>query len=105
MQSFCCSWEGEGATPHVPTVNEQSWHMLASLQHSQYKVAAAFAVLRQPDCNFLEHMAAVDFQRMRRLVIDLVIATDMSMHKDPIFTSLVHWDGSGGEGRPRFVGS
>jgi len=42
--------------------------------------AGAFAVMMRPECNFLTGMPAEDFRRLRGLIIDLILGTDMSSH-------------------------
>eukprot|EP00403_Amphidinium_massartii_P005355 CAMPEP_0178382088 /NCGR_PEP_ID=MMETSP0689_2-20121128/6316_1 /TAXON_ID=160604 /ORGANISM="Amphidinium massartii, Strain CS-259" /LENGTH=832 /DNA_ID=CAMNT_0020002287 /DNA_START=27 /DNA_END=2525 /DNA_ORIENTATION=+ len=81
---------------HVGLSNDfltRSAHPRALLYNDQHvnenhHVAAAFAVLRRPELNFLENMPDQQFRQIRSLVIDLVIATDMSRH-DSVLKSFV----------------
>ncbi|KAG5461394.1 MAG: hypothetical protein BJ554DRAFT_6421, partial [Olpidium bornovanus] len=45
-----------------------------------HHVATAFAILQQDKCNFLSHMNRTDYASFRELVIDLVLATDLTQH-------------------------
>lgn len=40
----------------------------------------AFRILRNPECNFLHRMAQGQQQQVRKLMIELVLATDMAEH-------------------------
>eukprot|EP01113_Clastostelium_recurvatum_P005029 TRINITY_DN12230_c0_g1_i4.p1 TRINITY_DN12230_c0_g1~~TRINITY_DN12230_c0_g1_i4.p1 ORF type:complete len:847 (-),score=179.11 TRINITY_DN12230_c0_g1_i4:67-2607(-) len=42
--------------------------------------AEAFMVLQRPECNFLAEFSAPDMQRLRKMIIDMVLATDMARH-------------------------
>jgi len=46
--------------------------------NENHHVAAAYAVLNKPECNFLAVLPHADWQRLRRMVIDLVLSTDMA---------------------------
>jgi hypothetical protein len=46
--------------------------------NENHHVAAAFSVLRRPDCNFLERFSEAEYGRLRRIVIGLVLSTDMA---------------------------
>lgn len=48
--------------------------------NENHHVAAAWLVLQQPDCNFLENLTAVESQQVHKLVVKLVLATDMAKH-------------------------
>jgi len=48
--------------------------------NENHHVAAAFAVMRRPECNFCEHFPDQQLRQIRNLIIELVIATDMSCH-------------------------
>ncbi|GIX92400.1 hypothetical protein CEXT_787841 [Caerostris extrusa] len=43
-------------------------------------VSAAFRVMREEDCNILSHLSTEEYREFRSLVIDMVLATDMSCH-------------------------
>jgi len=45
-----------------------------------HHLAAAFLLLKQRDYNFLSDMPKSSFDRLRKLVIELVLATDMKQH-------------------------
>jgi hypothetical protein len=45
-----------------------------------YSVHYAFILLSDPQCNFTEDWSVHKFQRLRRLVISLVLATDFADH-------------------------
>jgi hypothetical protein len=45
-----------------------------------HHAAAAFSLLRKPEYNFLAALSKADQARFRKLVIDLVLATDMKQH-------------------------
>eukprot|EP00195_Chlamydomonas_chlamydogama_P016231 CAMPEP_0202895694 /NCGR_PEP_ID=MMETSP1392-20130828/4846_1 /ASSEMBLY_ACC=CAM_ASM_000868 /TAXON_ID=225041 /ORGANISM="Chlamydomonas chlamydogama, Strain SAG 11-48b" /LENGTH=1234 /DNA_ID=CAMNT_0049580803 /DNA_START=259 /DNA_END=3963 /DNA_ORIENTATION=- len=45
-----------------------------------HHVAATFALLRKPGNNVLEHMNKSEYQKLRKLMIELVLATDMKQH-------------------------
>eukprot|EP00931_Biecheleriopsis_adriatica_P102608 TRINITY_DN77553_c0_g1_i1.p1 TRINITY_DN77553_c0_g1~~TRINITY_DN77553_c0_g1_i1.p1 ORF type:complete len:774 (+),score=150.41 TRINITY_DN77553_c0_g1_i1:102-2324(+) len=46
--------------------------------NENHHLAAAFAVLYLPECNFLSNLPSVVIRRLRSLIIDLVIGTDMA---------------------------
>merc|ERR1712125_109673 len=48
--------------------------------NEQHHVAAAFAVLQRAECNFLAKLPANEYRRLRSLVIELVLGTDMANH-------------------------
>jgi hypothetical protein len=54
--------------------------MIYNDQHvnENHHVAAAFAVLSRPDCNFLSILPKSDWCRVRKIVIELVLSTDMA---------------------------
>lgn len=45
-----------------------------------HHVAAAFRVLKDDDCNVLQNLSREEFRELRTLIIDMVLATDMSYH-------------------------
>jgi len=46
--------------------------------NENHHVAAAFGILYRQECNFLSGLPLADFRRVRNLVIDLVLGTDMA---------------------------
>lgn len=54
--------------------------MLYNDQHvnEQHHAATAFAILSRPECNFLASLPSPDFRRIRSIIIELVVATDMA---------------------------
>jgi len=48
--------------------------------NENHHVAAAFEVLLQPECNFLSEMPTSEFRLLRKLVVDLVLGTDMAQN-------------------------
>jgi len=62
----------------VRTLDERALHYNDWHTNEQHHVAAAFKLLRRPECNFLAGMESTSFQRFRTLVIDLVLGTDMA---------------------------
>lgn len=61
-------------TPHLPHTYP--------LNHSQenHHLAAAFALLQRPGCNFLSGLPDKSLAAFRRQVIEMVLATDMKQH-------------------------
>jgi hypothetical protein len=62
-----------------------SGHDLALLYNDRaplesHHAAAAFRLLRRPEYNFLAALSAAEQARFRKLVIDMVLATDMKQH-------------------------
>ncbi|KAJ1334850.1 hypothetical protein BSLG_008004 [Batrachochytrium salamandrivorans] len=45
-----------------------------------HHVASSFNVLLQPKNNFLSHLSKTDFKAIREIVVDLVLATDLTQH-------------------------
>lgn len=45
-----------------------------------HHVSAAFRLLREDDCNVLANLSKEEFRELRTLIIDMVLATDMSYH-------------------------
>ncbi|XP_072158363.1 dual specificity calcium/calmodulin-dependent 3',5'-cyclic nucleotide phosphodiesterase 1A isoform X5 [Bemisia tabaci] len=45
-----------------------------------HHVSASFRVLKEDDCNILVNLSREEFRELRSLVIDMVLATDMSFH-------------------------
>ena len=45
-----------------------------------HHLSTAFKLLKQEGCNIFENLAKDDWQKLRKLSIDIVLATDMSKH-------------------------
>lgn len=45
-----------------------------------HHISAAFRVLKDDDCNILQNLSRDEFRELRTLIIDMVLATDMSFH-------------------------
>ncbi|GFU24297.1 hypothetical protein NPIL_441382 [Nephila pilipes] len=45
-----------------------------------HHVSTAFRLMRDEDCNILAHLSKEEYKEFRSLVIDMVLATDMSSH-------------------------
>lgn len=45
-----------------------------------HHISAAFRVINEDDCNVLSNLSKEEFRELRTLVIDMVLATDMSYH-------------------------
>ncbi|GAX79173.1 hypothetical protein CEUSTIGMA_g6613.t1 [Chlamydomonas eustigma] len=50
----------------------------SSMEH--HHLAAAFALMKEDSCNFLQHMPVRQKSEMRKMVIEAVMATDMKQH-------------------------
>jgi hypothetical protein len=48
--------------------------------NEHHHLSAGFRVLYQPDCFFLHRMPKHQQQAVRKMVIDMVLATDMAEH-------------------------
>lgn len=57
--------------PRALTYNDRS-------PNEQHHVAAAFHLLLQPEYNFLSSLTQAEFKLLRRLVLDMVLGTDMN---------------------------
>ncbi|KAJ9513056.1 hypothetical protein QJQ45_029455 [Haematococcus lacustris] len=66
-----------------------------------HHLAAAFQLLRKPEFNFMPDLTKAEHDKLRKTVIDLVLATDMKQHFSIVshFTT-VHRLGSGGSMAP-----
>jgi len=64
----------------VKTMHERALRYNDEHVNEQHHVAAAFEVLRRPDCNFLEKLPVAEFRWLRSIVIKLVLGTDMANH-------------------------
>ncbi|XP_015788064.1 calcium/calmodulin-dependent 3',5'-cyclic nucleotide phosphodiesterase 1C isoform X2 [Tetranychus urticae] len=51
-----------------------------------FHVSAAFRILKESDCNILVNLNKEEYRELRTLVIDMVLATDMSSHFQQIKT-------------------
>ncbi|KAL6762809.1 3'5'-cyclic nucleotide phosphodiesterase [Haematococcus lacustris] len=69
-----------------------------------HHLAGAFSLLKHPDMNFLQAMPKATYDRLRKLVIELVLGTDMKQHFSIIgqFTAL-HRTGGDGQATGRKV--
>ncbi|KAJ9520995.1 hypothetical protein QJQ45_022698, partial [Haematococcus lacustris] len=69
-----------------------------------HHLAGAFSLLKHPDMNFLQAMPKATYDRLRKLVIELVLGTDMKQHFSIIgqFTAL-HRTGGDGQAAGRKV--
>ncbi|KAK2587026.1 hypothetical protein KPH14_010987 [Odynerus spinipes] len=45
-----------------------------------HHISASFRILRDDECNILQNLSREEFREFRSLVIDMVLATDMSFH-------------------------
>ncbi|CAH0726159.1 unnamed protein product, partial [Brenthis ino] len=45
-----------------------------------HHISAAFRLIREEECNILQNLSRDEFREFRTLVIDMVLATDMSFH-------------------------
>jgi len=48
--------------------------------NESHHLSAAFRILRHQDCNFLHRMPLAQQQQLRKLIIEMVLATDMAEH-------------------------
>ena len=49
--------------------------------NENHHVMAAFKVMRRPECNFCQSLTAQQMSRIRKVMIDMVLATDMAEHQ------------------------
>ena len=73
---------------HTGTTN--SFHVMSGTETAllyndravleNHHVSAAFRLMREEDCNILVNLTREEFREFRSLVIDMVLATDMSCH-------------------------
>jgi len=77
-------YEHEGLTNDflVKTLSEKAISHNDKSPNENHHVAAAFEVLLQPQCNFLAQLATNEFRLLRKLVVQLVLGTDMAQNKD-----------------------
>ncbi|XP_011502959.1 PREDICTED: calcium/calmodulin-dependent 3',5'-cyclic nucleotide phosphodiesterase 1B isoform X3 [Ceratosolen solmsi marchali] len=45
-----------------------------------HHISASFRILREDECNIVQNLSIEEFREFRTLVIDMVLATDMSFH-------------------------
>lgn len=45
-----------------------------------HHISSAFRVLKDDDCNILQNLSRDEYRELRTLIIDMVLATDMSFH-------------------------
>lgn len=45
-----------------------------------HHISASFRVMKDDECNILQHLSREEFRELRSLVIEMVLATDMSFH-------------------------
>lgn len=62
----------------VQTGDERALRFNDKHANENHHVAGAFDVLRRPECNFLAELSSAEYKRLRALVVDLVLATDMA---------------------------
>lgn len=60
-----------------------------------HHLAAAFMLMRQSEFNFSGSLSKADFEKFRKIVIELVLATDMKQHFSILshFTTVHRWEG------------
>lgn len=51
-----------------------------------HHISAAFRVMKDDECNILQHLSREEFRELRTLMIEMVLATDMSFHFQQIKT-------------------
>merc|ERR1719181_1368855 len=62
----------------VQTEDERALRFNDKHANENHHVAAAFELAPRPDCNFLAELPPAQHRRLRSLVVDLVLATDMA---------------------------
>jgi cAMP-specific phosphodiesterase 4/calcium/calmodulin-dependent 3',5'-cyclic nucleotide phosphodiesterase len=62
----------------VKTSDPRALHHNDRSPNENHHVAAAFDLLRRPDCNFLECLSAAEYREFRSLAIEMVLGTDMA---------------------------
>ncbi|CAE7024751.1 PDE10A [Symbiodinium natans] len=77
-------FEHEGVTNdfHNKTLTERSVTYNNRSVNEQHHVAAAFRVLMKPEMNFLDGMGSDQFQNLRSVVVEMVLATDMALNNE-----------------------
>jgi len=73
-------YEHEGTTNDflVKTVSPKAVRYNDKSPNENHHVSAAFAVLMRSECNFLSKLSGMEFRQLRKLVIELVLSTDMA---------------------------
>jgi hypothetical protein len=64
----------------IKTVDEWAVDSNDKSPNESHHLSAAFRILRQPECNFIHKMPVDQKARFRKLVIEMVMATDMGEH-------------------------
>ncbi|KAL6765019.1 hypothetical protein V8C86DRAFT_1223041 [Haematococcus lacustris] len=72
-----------------------------------HHLAAAFSLLKDPDLNFLALLPKASWERLRKLMVELVLGTDMKQHFSIIgaFTALHRLNTSEAQGSARISGA
>jgi len=83
---------------HTQTMTERAIQHNNKSVNEQHHAAEAFKVLLKPENNFLKSISREDFQLLRSIILELVLATDMAEHKSLLdaFKGLVCTEGEGG---------
>mmetsp|Transcript_33254 Transcript_33254/g.105273 ORF Transcript_33254/g.105273 Transcript_33254/m.105273 type:complete len:562 (-) Transcript_33254:99-1784(-) len=68
----------------VATSHDRALRYNGKQVNEQHHVEAAFALLQQPECDFLASLPKGDFHQLHRLVIGLVLGTDMATNGSTI---------------------
>ena len=84
LAAACHDFEHQGFTNQFLVETQDPLAVRYNDHHvnENHHVAGAFKVLLDPAFNFLEAMPQGEFKRLRQLVVDLVIGTDMCMDKE-----------------------
>ncbi|EKX50674.1 hypothetical protein GUITHDRAFT_66867 [Guillardia theta CCMP2712] len=56
--------------------------------NENHHLAAAFRIMKRPDCNFMHSVPQLSQSKIRKLIIDMVLATDMGEHQRMLAPSL-----------------
>lgn len=80
------------SNPFLVKTNDE-WALRYNDQHvnEHHHTSSAFFVLNRPELNFLGHRSADEYRQLRKLVISLVLGTDMAQDKKIVtsFTKIV----------------
>ncbi|CAE7580927.1 PDE2A [Symbiodinium sp. CCMP2592] len=84
LAALCHDFEHEGVTNdfHNKTLTERSVTYNNRSVNEQHHIAAAFRVLMKSDMNFLAGMSSDQFQNLRSLIVEMVLATDMALNNE-----------------------